>query len=386
MSETPHLGLPFILASQAQKHVTHNEALEIVDAILQLAVISRSLASPPAAPDDGDRYLIAASATGGWSGHDGEIALRLDGVWRFAVPRTGWRAWVEAEDRLIVHNGAGWRDTADIDVLQDMALLGVNTTADSTNKFALRSNAALFTALYAADGGNGDIQHKINKEAAADTAAQLYQTNFSGRAETGLAGDDNFHVKVSPDGTSWKEALVLDKSSGLATLYGDPSSALHAATKQYVDAGFRILAASAVAASHTGDTAETALSTVTVPAGAMGANGILIITTLWTITGNANIKTARVRFGGAGGPIYMAITGTASPSGRMLTHLQNRNNVASQVGNPTNSAGYGFVTNAAATSAVDTSLAADIVITGQLANAADTITLEAYFIEIAKRA
>ena len=35
---TPRLGLPFIKAAQAQKHVSHNAALERLDSIVQLCV------------------------------------------------------------------------------------------------------------------------------------------------------------------------------------------------------------------------------------------------------------------------------------------------------------------------------------------------------------
>ncbi|MGE3832991.1 MAG: DUF2793 domain-containing protein [Parvibaculaceae bacterium] len=214
MSDTQHLGLPLLAASQAQKHVTHNEALMLVDALLQLGIISRALAAPPGSPEEGDRYLVAASASGGWSGHDGELACFIDGVWRFMAPQAGWLLWCEDEEELLVFDGTDWRAGAGIDQLNR---LGINTAADAVNRFALRSNAALFTAIYAADGGNGDIQHKINKESAGDTASQLYQTDFSGRAETGLCGDDDFHVKVSPDGSAWREALLIEGDSGHAT-------------------------------------------------------------------------------------------------------------------------------------------------------------------------
>jgi hypothetical protein len=49
---------------------------------------------------------------------------------------------------------------------------------------------------------------------ASNTVSQLYQDGFSGRAETGLTGDDNFHVKVSPDGSNWHEAVAIDRSTG----------------------------------------------------------------------------------------------------------------------------------------------------------------------------
>ena len=58
------------------------------------------------------------------------------------------------------------------------------------------------------------VQAKLNKNAAGDTASFLFQTGYSGRAEIGLTGDDDFHFKVSPDGASWVTALKLDKTNG----------------------------------------------------------------------------------------------------------------------------------------------------------------------------
>jgi len=114
--------------------------------------------------------------------------------------------------------------------LQNMALVGINATADATNKLSLNSSAALFNNI-----GNG-IQIKLNKNAPTDTASLLYQTAFSGRAEMGTAGDDSFHIKVSPDGASWKEALVVDAASSLIKVFANPTDPLGVATKQYVDA------------------------------------------------------------------------------------------------------------------------------------------------------
>jgi hypothetical protein len=212
MPETPLLGLPLIEAAQAQKHVTHNEALLRLDAEVQLAVIDRTLATPPTTPADGDRYLIAASPTGVWSGHAGDIAYREAGSWRFATPRAGWRLWVEAEAAFLVFDGSQWIDLQAIGELQNMSMLGVNTTADTANRLAVASSAALFTHV-----GAG-TQIKVNKNAAADTASLLFQDGFSGRAEMGLAGDDNFHVKVSANGSAWTEAILVDRTSGIVTL------------------------------------------------------------------------------------------------------------------------------------------------------------------------
>ena len=93
MEETIHLKLPYILPSQAQKHVTHNEALRALDALVHLSVIDRGLASPPDAPAEGDRYIVSASGAGAWAGKDGQIAAWQDGEWSFFLPRAGWLAW-----------------------------------------------------------------------------------------------------------------------------------------------------------------------------------------------------------------------------------------------------------------------------------------------------
>lgn len=112
MSNSLALELPHILPAQAQKHVTHNEAIDLLDAIVQLSVISRSLSTPPAAPVSGTRYLVGNAATGDWAGHDTEFALFLDGGWLFRTPREGWRMWVEAEQALLVLSAGGWQPVA----------------------------------------------------------------------------------------------------------------------------------------------------------------------------------------------------------------------------------------------------------------------------------
>ncbi|MBZ0260811.1 MAG: DUF2793 domain-containing protein [Hyphomicrobiales bacterium] len=212
MPDTPLISLPLLEASQAQKHVTHNEALLLLDAVVHLAVISRALAAPPVSPADGERYLVAASATGDWLGHSGHLAFREAGAWRFAVPKAGWRLWVVAESLFLVFDGTVWIDLRDFDELQNMDLLGVNTTADAANKLSVASANVLFTHM-----GEGQ-RVKLNKNAAGDTASLLYQTGFSGRAEMGTTGDDDFHFKVSPDGSAWTEALVIDKTTGVVKI------------------------------------------------------------------------------------------------------------------------------------------------------------------------
>lgn len=234
MSDTPSLALPLIAAGQAQKHVTHNEALATLDTVVQLSVKDRDLTVPPVSPTEGDRHIVAAGATGAWTGQAGKVAVLRGGAWAFHPPAEGWCPWVADEDALLIFDGAAWTDvSAAITALQELTLLGVGTTADATNPLAVKLNKALWTAKTMAEGGDGDLRYTMNKETAADVLSLLLQTGFSGRAEIGLVGDDDFVAKVSPDGSAWTEALRLDKNDGAARFGGNvgigiaPGATLH---------------------------------------------------------------------------------------------------------------------------------------------------------------
>ena len=138
---TPILQLPYILPSQAQKHVTHNEAIRVLDVLVQLAVSARNLGAPPASPAQGDRYIVAAGASGAWAGKVGQIALFENGAWQFFVPSEGWTAWVTSEQVLASYNGAVWVSQADAPLI--VGLLGISATADANNRLSLSSPATL---------------------------------------------------------------------------------------------------------------------------------------------------------------------------------------------------------------------------------------------------
>lgn len=211
MTDSPNLGLPLIEAGQAQKHVTHNEALALLDALTQISVADMGALAPPAAPANGARVIVGAGASGVFAGHAAKIAFFDEGAWRFAAPRTGWIVWSSPDACAFVFAGAAWmRLESSIARLQNLALLGVATSADAANPFSMRGANALFTARYSADGGDGDLRFKLNKESPARTVSQLYQSNWSGRAETGLLGNDSWSVRRSPDGAAWTTALVVD--------------------------------------------------------------------------------------------------------------------------------------------------------------------------------
>jgi hypothetical protein len=162
VDSTPNLGLPYIMAAQSQKHVTHNEAIRALDAVVQLSVLDRNLGAPPSSPAEGARYIVASSPSGAWSGHAGKIAAYQDGAWMFYAPSEGWIAWVADEDIAVVWTGSAWGSLATGEGGSgggdgDFETLGINATADSTNRLTVAADATLLN-----HDGDGH-QLKINK-------------------------------------------------------------------------------------------------------------------------------------------------------------------------------------------------------------------------------
>jgi hypothetical protein len=350
-----HLLLPYLLASQAQKHVAHNEALRLLDGLVQLAVLDRHLTVPPGSPGDGERYIVASGATGAWSGWDLNVAYYVDGAWMRLVPRPGWQTWVVDEASFLGWDGSTWvsaglsaffsdavfqlahdadptrravfdlaaiatgavRTFALPDVSTELAGLSGAQTFDGDKNFAgdLTASGAVATigtapgtatygvgtgatasgaaktvnlgtggvagsdtvvnigsAIAGADGttvintptvtfanavsevgmpqanltalllglggavadawnrlsvntpavllnnAGAGIEATVNKNVPANDAAFAFKTGFSARALFGLLGDDDFRVKVSPDGSTFHDAIQVDRTSGQVEL------------------------------------------------------------------------------------------------------------------------------------------------------------------------
>lgn len=108
---TDRLALPLLLAGQAQKEVTHNEALLRLDIAAVPAVQSADIAVPPGAPVGGQCWIVAAGASGAWAGREGDIAGWTSGGWRFVQPLPGMALWVEDRGHRMMWRG-GWTEGA----------------------------------------------------------------------------------------------------------------------------------------------------------------------------------------------------------------------------------------------------------------------------------
>jgi hypothetical protein len=207
---TARLSLPLLMPAQAQKHVTHNEALQLLDALTQLVLSGVGLNQPPASPVDGACYGVGAAPVGDWAGQAGKIARRSGAGWQFITPQEGWAAWDTVDQASKIYHAGQWIGGGG--ATQNLAGLGIQTTSDAVNRLAVSSDASLFT-----HDGTGH-QLKINKALAGDTASILFQTGWTGHAEFGLSGNNSFSVKVSADGAAWQTALTADPAAGTLSL------------------------------------------------------------------------------------------------------------------------------------------------------------------------
>ena len=235
---SPRLGLPYVAAGQAQKHLTVNEGLGFLDGYIGCAVESRTTTAQPSLPSDGAMYLTAAGATGAdWATRPVGALLRYEaGAWSPLTVVVGQFLYVKDENRILIRAVTNeWKGVGNyVTSLSNVGGVAIGAPVDAVNPLLVKAAAALFTALTAG------FQVKINKTTTADTASLLYQTGFSGRAEIGLCGDDRLHLKMSADGATWSEAWVVDGAGRTGLGVSSPTSRLHvdgaARVKSYLKA------------------------------------------------------------------------------------------------------------------------------------------------------
>lgn len=202
---------------------------------------------------------------------------------------------------------------------------------------------------------------------------------FTGSGAAALATFTTAGRALVDDADASAQLSTLGVSTFIKTLVDDADGRAACATL----GTWRILAASAVAsAALTGTTSETAMATIAVPAGAMGPNGALRVTSIWSNNNSANLKAQRVRLGGLAGTQMSLATQTTALSSSEQRLIMNRNAQNAQVCFAAGQGGWSSSSGAVATATIDTSSAQNLVISGALANAGDSLTLEAYVVEI----
>jgi len=103
------LAFPLLAAGQAQKEMTVNEALALIDIAVQASAVAGGIDTPPEAPAAGQCWIVGDSPDGAWSGHAGMLAGWTADGWRFATPVEGMAVWVSADIMVWRYIGGTWQ-------------------------------------------------------------------------------------------------------------------------------------------------------------------------------------------------------------------------------------------------------------------------------------
>lgn len=102
------LGLPMLQIGQAQKELSHNEALTLLDFAVQPVVEAVSVDAPPSSPIIGACWVVGSSPTGAWSGRAMAVAGWTSGGWRFLSARDGMAVWSRGDTAVARFDGVRW--------------------------------------------------------------------------------------------------------------------------------------------------------------------------------------------------------------------------------------------------------------------------------------
>ncbi|UFK26776.1 ribonuclease III [Roseobacter phage RDJL6] len=231
---TPNFSITELAASQAQKYVTVNEALRVVDTALNLTVIRSDFTAPPGAPAEGDKYIPAATASGAWTGKENQVAAYINAEWIFFTPAEGWRAYDQTTGTLLLWNGSAWvsllgaagngsaaapsysfASDPDTGLYRNAAnQLGIST-GGAERMLVGNTQVAVSTGDLLVNNSGTNAAVTVNKNAVGNDAGFTFQTAFSTVAQLGALGNNDFTIKV---GGSFTTALTIDSSTAAVSL------------------------------------------------------------------------------------------------------------------------------------------------------------------------
>jgi len=211
--------LPYIMAAQAQKHVTHNEALRKLDSLVNISFAEVGLDQPPANAVEGSIYLIGQSPLQEWQNHAGEIACFCDGAWEFHSPFDGLQGFDLGTDQFIIYKAGQWQEIGGGSGEFDQ--VSINTQADPNNKLSVKADSVLLSHDDVTPG-SGNSLITVNRATDQDLAHVQYSTDHTVNAETGVAGDKSYRIKLSDDGTNFTTALAIEPVDGKIGIGTEP--------------------------------------------------------------------------------------------------------------------------------------------------------------------
>lgn len=194
---------------------------------------------------------------------------------------------------------------------------------------------------------------------------------------------NNYTATVAPTVNSDSSQGYSAGSRWINTITGNEWSCIDATIGAAVwRSHIRVLSQSGNPITAPSDTNENTLASITIPAGALAANGRLKITTYWETTNNANAKTNRIRLGGISGAAFLNYSAASFLTQKLQIDILAANSTSSQVGGIFATGGFGGGPYAPVTSSLDMTTAQTLLITAQKSNGADTTILVGYTVEL----
>ncbi len=232
MSDTPIFGLGLWAGPQAQPWVQHDAGLRLIEGLIRGSVLDRDLTVPPGACADGAAYLVGASATGLWAGHDGELALAVGANatngWIFApVALSGAMLWVEDEAVLLQYASGSWASFAPAGGAYDFGFTFESTPgADAILGRVRLARDVVIPADMAGAFGGGDTNPAatfaidVQDDGASigtitiSTLGLITWETAGNTAKAVAAGSEvTFHAPATPDASvaGWSFVLAADR-------------------------------------------------------------------------------------------------------------------------------------------------------------------------------
>jgi hypothetical protein len=228
--KTQNLGVKLLAQGQLNKDITLNNALTLIDSLINTGLESlNTFSKPPTNMQEGLLILTSQTPEEGFEKYPFHIAFYKNG-WHFLKPKEGLILWVKDIKKCVVFDGINFIELSGNDIsispLQPSKLeekleeiekkleellkpssLGINATPDENNKFVVRSNYSLFNTE------KEDVRVILNKSSSSNTASFIFQSNWNGIAEFGTLNGENFILKVASNGI-WKEVFEVNSKTG----------------------------------------------------------------------------------------------------------------------------------------------------------------------------
>jgi hypothetical protein len=224
---TPRFAFPYIQTSQAQKEVTHNEALLMVDALVSLSLEDRHLSAPPSSPQNGQVWFINGAGSGAWNGQSNKLAHYDSGQWYFYVIPDGLRAWIKDEAGYFVYSGSSWSAFVGSGQFITVAPVSANYGVQASDRgklLAANANAAALEIRLpnAATIGNGfpltlkktdSSGNAVMLRAAQNLLTQSQQLDNAAWIKTRVTVTAN--TAAAPDGTTTADRVLETVDNGV---------------------------------------------------------------------------------------------------------------------------------------------------------------------------